>query len=70
MIRSSGLAEGSQVLFHRLLDEKQRWLCAGLESLKLRHGGDVKVAEFFGIGPHTVANGPQHLPAEDFSCSS
>lgn len=54
------------VLFYSLLDEKQRRLCAGLESLKLGYGGDVKVAEFFGIDPHTVARGRRQLLQQDF----
>ena len=34
-----------------LLDEKQRRLYAGPESLKLGYGGDRKVAEFLGMDP-------------------
>jgi hypothetical protein len=54
------------VLFYGLLDEKQRRLCAGLESAKLGYGGDAKVAGFFGIDPHTVARGRQQLLEQDF----
>jgi hypothetical protein len=33
------------VLFYSVLDEKQRRLCAGLESLRRGRGGDRKIAE-------------------------
>ncbi len=45
------------VLFWSLLDERQRRLYAGLESLKLGHGGDHQIAEFLDLDPHTVAKG-------------
>jgi len=48
-------------LFVRLLDEKQRRLYAGLESIKLGHGGDKKIAQLFGLDMHTVAKGRQEL---------
>ncbi len=54
------------VLFFSLLDEKQRRLGAGLESLKLGPGGDRQVAEFLGMDPHTVARGKHELLAHDF----
>src|SRR6266481_1639342 len=49
------------LLFHSLLDEQQRRLFAGLESMKLGHGGDTVLAEFAGLDPHTVARGRQQL---------
>ena len=49
------------LLFYSLLDEQQRRLFAGLESIKLGHGGDSIVAEFLGLDPHTVARGRQQL---------
>jgi hypothetical protein len=49
------------VLFYSLLDEQQRRLFAGLESIKLGHGGDSILAEFLGLDPHTVARGRQQL---------
>jgi hypothetical protein len=49
------------LLFYSLLDEQQRRLFAGLESIKLGHGGDRILAEFLGLDPHTVARGRQHL---------
>jgi hypothetical protein len=53
------------VLFYTLLDEKQRRLYAGLESLKLGHGGDRRVADLLGLDPGTVANGRQQLLSRD-----
>ena len=49
------------LLFYGLLDEQQRRLFAGLESIKLGHGGDSILAEFLGLDPHTVARGRQQL---------
>ena len=49
------------LLFYSLLDEEQWRLFAGLESIKLGHGGDSMVAEFLGLDPHTVARGRQQL---------
>ena len=48
-------------LFVGLLDEKQRRLYAGLESIKLGHGGDQKIAHLFGMDMHTVAKGRKEL---------
>jgi len=53
------------VLFFSLLDEKQRRLYAGLESLKLGYGGDQRVAAFLGLDPHTVARGRRELLEHD-----
>jgi hypothetical protein len=49
------------LLFYSLLDEQQRRLFAGLESMKLGRGGDGLLAEFLGLDPHTVARGRQQL---------
>lgn len=48
-------------LFLSLLDEKQRRLFAGLESIKLGYGGDKKIAYLFGLDMHTVAKGRKEL---------
>jgi len=48
-------------LFVSLLDEKQRRLYAGLESIKRGHGGDKKIAQLFGLDMHTVAKGRKEL---------
>ena len=53
------------ILFYSLLDEQQRRLYAGLESLKLGHGGDTVLAEFLSLDPHTVARGRQQLLEHD-----
>lgn len=51
------------VLFHSLLDERQRRLYAGLEALKIGHGGDTQIAELLGMDPGTVAQGRRQLPS-------
>lgn len=48
-------------LFCSMLNERQRRLYAGLESLKMGHGGDVHIAGLLGMDPHTVARGRQEL---------
>jgi hypothetical protein len=53
----------SFVLFASLLDEKQRRLYAGLESLQL--GGDSQIADLLRLDPHTVAKGRRQLLAQD-----
>ncbi len=53
------------VLFFSLLDEKQQRLYAGLEALKLGHGGDRKMAELLGLDVNTIARGRQQLVAQD-----
>ena len=58
---SSDELKAAILLFYSLLDEQQRRLFAGLESIKLGHGGDSAVAAFLGIDPHTVARGRQQL---------
>lgn len=54
-------------LFYSLLDEQQRRLYAGLESLQLGHGGDRQLAEFLNLDTHTVARGRQQLLDQDVS---
>src|SRR5206468_9630513 len=49
------------LLFYGLLDEQQRRLFAGLESIKLGHGGDTILATFLGLDAHTIARGRQQL---------
>jgi len=60
-------AKATVVLFCSMLDEQQRRLYAGLESLKLGHGGDAHIASLLGMDPHTVARGRQELISEDLS---
>ena len=57
--------KASIVLFFSLLDEKQRRLYAGLESLKIGHGGDRAIAELLGLGVGTVAHGRRELLDRD-----
>jgi len=57
--------KASILLFYSLLDEQQRRLYAGLESLKLGRGGDRSLAAFLDLDPHTVARGRQQLLAQD-----
>lgn len=49
------------ILFFSLLDERQRRLYAGLESLRRGHGGDQRLAELLDMDPHTVAKGRREL---------
>ncbi|HXY48338.1 MAG TPA: hypothetical protein VEI01_02725 [Terriglobales bacterium] len=49
------------LLFYGLLDEQQRRLFAGLESIRLGHGGDTLLGDFLGVDVHTVARGRQQL---------
>jgi len=58
-------AKAAILLFYSLLDEQQRRLYAGLESLKLGRGGDRQLADFLGLDPHTVARGRQQLLSQD-----
>jgi len=53
------------VLFYSLLDEKQRRLYAGVEAMKLGHGGDQQIAELLGMDPSTVARGRRELLTRD-----
>ena len=57
--------KASIILFYSLLDEQQRRLYAGLESMKLGHGGDSVLAEFLGLDPHTIARGRRQLLDQD-----
>lgn len=59
------LSAASATLFN-LLDERQRRLFAGLESLRIGHGGDRRVADSFGLSPTTVASGRKQLLEGDF----
>ena len=49
------------VLFYSLLDEQQRRLYAGVESLKQGHGGDRQLAAILGLDEETVARGRREL---------
>lgn len=53
------------LLFYGLLDEQQRRLFAGLESMRLGHGGDTLLSDFLGLDVHTVARGRKQLLDRD-----
>jgi hypothetical protein len=53
------------VLFFSLLDERQRRLYAGLESMKLGHGGDRRIADLLDLDAGTVARGRKQLLTQD-----
>ncbi len=57
--------KASILLFYSLLDEQQRRLYAGLESLKLGRDGDRSLAGFLDLDPHAVARGRQQLLDQD-----
>lgn len=52
------------IIFYSLLDEKQRRLFSGLESFKLGHGGDRKIARLLDIDTHTVSKGRKEIIGE------
>lgn len=53
--------KASLIIFFSMLDEKQRRLYAGLESLKVGHGGDKYISEVFDISEKTVSRGRKEL---------
>lgn len=53
------------VLFSSLLNEKQRRWYAGLEAVKLGHGGDRRLSDLLGIDAQTVARGRRELMTGD-----
>lgn len=53
--------QAAMVLFYSLLDEQQRRLYAGLESLDWGHGGDQRMAQLFGLDVDTIARGRVEL---------
>jgi len=50
-----------------VLDEKQRRLYLGLESMRLGHGGDLKVSRIAGVNVKTVAQGRRQLLARNIT---
>jgi hypothetical protein len=58
---SSDELKAAILLFYSLLDEKQRRLYAGMESLKFGYGGDRKIANLLGLDVHTVSKARQEL---------
>lgn len=58
---SPDVLKAAIILFYGSLDEQQRRLFAGLESIRLGHGGDTLLGDFLGLDAHTVARGRQQL---------
>jgi hypothetical protein len=73
LVANADLAEDEAkavvLLFLSTLNEKQRRLYAGLESLKLGYGGDSYIADLFGMDPHTVARGRRDLEKGNWDTS-
>jgi len=53
--------QAAKALFYSLLNEQQRRLYAGLESLQSGYGGQEQTAERFGLDVDTVARGEREL---------
>lgn len=53
--------QAAKALFFGLLNEQQRRLYAGLESLQRGHGAQQRVAQMFGLDVDTVARGQREL---------
>ena len=64
--REQDVERSSTILFSSLLDEKQRRLYAGLESLKHGYGGNKEIGDSLGLDAHTVAKGKQELLERKF----
>jgi hypothetical protein len=62
---SSDETKAAIILFFSTLNEQQRRLYAGLESLRLGHGGDSQIAALTGLDVHTIAKGRSELLAHD-----
>lgn len=54
------------ILFYSTLNEKQRRLYAGLESVKIGYGGDKLLSSLLQISPETVSKGRQELASGNF----
>ena len=53
------------ILFYSILNEKQRRLFAGLESIRMGRGGDTMIADLFGLNIKTVSKGKKELLRKD-----
>ncbi len=58
-------ARDAMAAFIALLNERQRRLYAGLESLRMGRGGDQRVSEITGLDVRTIARGRQELLADE-----
>jgi hypothetical protein len=63
--QTSDETKAAIILFFSTLDERQRRLYAGLESWRLGHGGDSRIAALTGLDVHTIAKGRSELLARD-----
>ena len=62
-LANSAEAKAAVVVFFSTLNERQRRLYAGMESLRVGYGGDRRIAELTGLDVHTVARGRRELSA-------
>jgi hypothetical protein len=51
--------------FFSVLNEKQRRLCLGLESIRFGHGGDARIALIAGVNVKTVSRGRRELLSKE-----
>ena len=58
------------IIFYSTLNEKQRRLYAGFESLKTGRGGDERIAAILDLNPKTVARGRKELLSEKVTVDS
>lgn len=65
LAETSDETKAAIILFFSTLDEQQRRLYAGLESLRLGHGGDSRIAELTRLDVHTIAKGRTELLQHD-----
>ena len=63
-MRSEEMCESMRWLLSAL-NEKQRRLYLGLESMRLGHGGDVKISRITGVNVKTIAQGRRQLLARN-----
>jgi hypothetical protein len=60
-------AKAALLLFFSTLNEHQRRLYAGMESVRLGRGGDRWIAQITGLDVHTVSRGRRELLAQDLA---
>ena len=65
LAQTSDETKAAIILFFSTLDERQRRLYAGLESLRLGHGGDSRIGGLTGLDVHTIAKGRAELLERD-----
>lgn len=63
--RSSDETREAMRFFFSLLDERQRRVFAGLESMRFGRGGDGRIAELTDLAVNTVAKGRKELAMRD-----